>query len=164
MRLGFVFALTAMAALAVPPAFAQSPGGSTMPAGTQNPAVAQPRLVTPLELMARPQPAATPSSQPTAGPQPDDPSPASMIIPGGAGGLCECLINHDPGVPAIDKNRMHQACLASVEACQAVCNSPRVYSFVPHAVYSCPGRPGEVSRPVAANDRSVVRLATATSR
>jgi hypothetical protein len=163
MRLGFVFALAAMAALAMQPAFAQSSGGSTMPAGTQNPAVAQPRLVAPAELTARPQPAAT-SPQPAAGPQPDDPSPASMIIPGGAGGLCECLINHDPGVPMLDKNRMHQACLASVEACQAVCNSPRVYSFVPHAVYSCPGRPGEASRPVAANDRSVVRLATATWR
>lgn len=161
MRLGFVFALAIMAALASQPAFAQSSGGSTMPAGTQNPAVAQPRLVAPPELMARPQPAAQPAP---AGPQPDDPSPASMIIPGGAGGLCECLINHDPGVPALDKNRMHQACLVSIEACQAVCNSPRVYSFVPHAVYSCPGRPGEASRPVAANDRSVVRLATATSR
>ena len=161
MRPGFVFVLAALAALAVQPAFAQSSGGSTMPAGTQNPAVAQPRLVAPPELMGRPQPAAQPVP---AGPQPDDPSPASMIIPGGAGGLCECLINHDPGVPALDKNRMHQACLASVEACQAVCNSPRVYSFVPHAVYSCPGRPGEVSRPVAANNRSVVRLATATSR
>ena len=158
MRLGFVFALAAVAALTVLPAFAQSPGGSTMPAGTQNPAVAQPRLVAPPELMARPQPIAPSSLPAAAGPQPDEPSPASMIIPGGAGGLCECLINHDPSVPALDKNRMHQACLASVEACQAVCNSPRVYSFVPHAVYSCPGRPGEESRPVAANNRSVVRL------
>ena len=83
-----------------------------------------------------------------------------MIIPGGAGGLCECVISHEPGAPALDQSKMHQACLASVEACQAVCNSPRVYSFVPHAAYSCPGRPGESSTPVAANRRSVVRLAT----
>lgn len=160
MRLGLVFALATMTALAAPPAFAQSSGTSTMPAGTQNPALAQPRLVAPppqLLSPLAPQSAAQPA---VAGPQPDAPSPASMIIPGGAGGLCECLINHDPGVPALDKNKMHQACLVSVEACQAVCNSPRVYSFVPHAIYSCPGRPGEVSRPVAANDRSPVRLAT----
>jgi hypothetical protein len=152
MRLGFVVAL-AMAVLVWRPALAQSSSG-TMPAGTQNPAVAQPRLVAPPQLVT------PPAAQPAAAvPQPDEPSPSSMINPGGPGGLCECLVNHDPGAPPLDKNRMHQACLASVEACQAVCNSPRVFSFVPHAVYSCPGRPGEGSRPVAAN-RSLLRLAT----
>jgi hypothetical protein len=155
MRLGLVFALATMAALALQPAFAQSSAGGTMPAGTQNPAVAQPRLVAPPQLTS---PSAPPLAP--AGPQPDAPSPASMIVPGGAGGLCECLITHDQGVSPFDKTKMHQACLVSVEACQAVCNSPRVFSFVPHAVYTCPGTPGEGSRPVAANPRSAVRLAT----
>jgi hypothetical protein len=154
MRLGFVFGLAAVGMLALQPAFAQSSGG-TMPAGTQNPAVAQPRLIAPPELISRPSPQPAP-----AGPQPDAPSPSSMTLPGGAGGLCECLINHDPGAPAFDKSKMHQACLVSVDACQAVCNSPRVFSFVPQAVYSCPGRPDESSRPVAANERNPVRLAT----
>jgi hypothetical protein len=161
MRLGSVFAAAAMAALALQPAFAQSGGGS-MPAGTQNPAAAQPRLVTPAQLVAPPQPVwLSPGQAAPAEPQPDASSPSSMIIPGGAGGLCECpIISHEPGAPVLDQSKIHLACLASVEACQAVCNSPRVFSFVPHAVYSCPGRPGEASTPVATNRRGVVRLAT----
>jgi hypothetical protein len=149
------FALAALFGLVIQPALAQTPSTSTMPAGTQNPAVAQPRLVAPPPVQLTPPPPAQPAAPPS-----DAASPASMIIPGGAGGLCECLINHDPALSVFDKTKMHQTCLASVEACQAVCNTPRYFSFVPHAVYTCPGRPGEEVRPVAAaRDRSPLRLA-----
>lgn len=155
MRPVFMFVLAAMAALALQPARAQTPSGSTIPPGTQNPALAQPRLVAP------PQPSLIlPSAQP-ATPPAEAASPSSLIIPGGAGGLCECLLSHDPALSVFDKTKMHQACLASVEACQAVCNTPHSFSFVPHAVYTCPGRPGEESRPVAGNNRRSVRLAAA---
>jgi hypothetical protein len=90
------------------------------------------------------------------GPQPDQ-SPASMIVPGGAGGLCECLINHDPSIPVLDKTRIHRSCLASVDACQAACNTDHYYSFVPHAVFTCPGRPDQETGHIALNTRSAVR-------
>jgi hypothetical protein len=155
MRPFFLFVL-ALATLALHPALAQVPS-SAAPAGTQNPALAQPRLVAP------PPPAqlvSPPPVQPGPGPQPDAPSAASLIVPGGAGGLCECLINHDPGQSVFDKTKMHQRCLGNVEACQALCNTPRYFSFVPHAVYTCPGQPGPESRPVAANGRGGVRVAS----
>jgi hypothetical protein len=152
MRPVFKFALAVLTVLALQPAFAQTPSSSTMPAGTQNPAIAQPRLVVP------PQPVL--SSPPPVEPQSDAPaSPSSLIIPGGAGGLCECLVSQDQSETAFDRSKMHQTCLASVDACQAVCNTPHSYSFVPHAMYTCPGPPGGEPRPVAASDRRTVRLA-----
>lgn len=82
------------------------------------------------------------------------------MVPGGAGGFCECLINHDAGLSVFDKTKMHQACLANVEACQAVCNTQRFFSFIPNAVYTCPGRRDEPGH-VAMNTRPAARLLTA---
>ncbi|HWB50994.1 MAG TPA: hypothetical protein VG651_17920 [Stellaceae bacterium] len=157
MRRVVPFVLAAVVALSVQPALAQTASSTTMPAGTQNPAVVQPHLVAPPELVPPPAPQPAPAAPPSDAP----PSPSSLIIPGGAGGLCECLINHDPSLTVFDKTKMHQTCLASAEACQALCNTPRFFSFVPHAVFTCPGRPGEEVRPVAARPHSPMRVAAA---
>ena len=138
-------ALAVMVASALQPALAQTPSRGAMPAGTQNPAVAQPQLVAPppparLSTPPAPQPQPQPlAPSAAAGPQ----TPGSMIIPGGAGGLCECLVNHDPTLTVFDKTKMHQSCMANVDACQAACNTQHFFSWVPHAVYTCPARPGE---------------------
>src|ERR1700737_5149332 len=110
MRPVFTFALVMMA-LALHPALAQSPSTTTMPPGAQNPAIAQPRLVAPpppAQLIPPP-----PLPAPTAGPQPDA-GPSALIIPGGAGGLCECLNGHNLSASVFDKTKMHQRCLGSV--------------------------------------------------
>ncbi|HWD59066.1 MAG TPA: hypothetical protein VG308_12340 [Stellaceae bacterium] len=182
-----IVAIAAM--LAVQPALAQTPS-STLPAGAQNPALQQPQLVAPPTpvLVQPPRPAAAqqggPQPQQTAQPQlvpglqpqqtmttapastgqpgPTPTSPSALIIPGGAGGLCECLINHDPGVPPLDKTRMHQTCLASVDACQSACNSGHFYSFVPHAAWTCPGPPnGQPGGHIALLSRPAPRLLAA---
>jgi len=172
-----VFAV-AVLAVAVVPAAAQSPGSGTMPAGAQNPAqnpaLVQPQLVTPLRLGPQPGTAATPQPQlaqpyqpgpqpggaqpgPTPpGPTPNEPAASALIGPDGTGGLCECLISHDPSLSLFDKARMHQSCLASVDACQAACNTQRYFSFVPHAIYTCPGRSIERNS-VAANTKGAGR-------
>jgi len=162
-------------AFAVAPGSAQSPGSETMPAGTQNPALGQPQLVTPLR--PGPQPGGTPATPqpqlaqpyqpgpqpggaqpgPTPpGPTPNEPAASALIGPDGTGGLCECLISHDPSLSLFDKARMHQSCLASVDACQAACNTQRYFSFVPHAIYTCPGRSIERNS-VAANTQGAGR-------
>ena len=155
MKLTVKLAAGMILALTLRPALAQMPGTSTVPAGTQNPALAQPRL--------NPPPAGQPTQpapeQPAAAPQRDAASRGSMIIPGGAAGLCECLVNHDPAVPVLDITKMHQTCLASVDACQAACNTDHYYSFVPHAVNTCPTRPGEeTGGHIAMNTRATIWL------
>ena len=143
--------LGAVVAFAVQPSFAQTP--STAPAGTQNPALAQPRLVAPPAVLTLPPPPA----QAAAPARPEAGSPASQIIPGGAGGLCECLISHDPHLSPLEKNRMHQSCTGSADACQAACNTQTFFSWTPHANFSCPVGPG--GNHVALNTRpSVLRL------
>lgn len=175
MRAGFKIALAALLILAAEPAFAQT-AGTTMPPGTQNPAVAQPRLVAPPQSVLSqpaqnyqpgPQPGGPPQpsgSQPSQayqpGPQPGEPSPGALIVPGDAGGLCECVVNHDRAVSPFDKTKMHQSCLASVAACQSACNTDHSFSFVPHAIYTCPGG-GEGTGRVAASASPVRRLASA---
>jgi hypothetical protein len=146
------FILAAVLALAVQPAFAQAPI-TPMPPGAQNPAVAQPRLVAPPPMLTQPGP--QPTAQP-AGPQPG--SPSALIVPGGAGGLCECLNSHNLSAAAFDKTHLHQSCLGSVDACQAACNTQYLFSFVPHAPFTCPGRPGEELGKVAVNARPSVLL------
>jgi hypothetical protein len=140
---------------ALRPALAQSPGASMMPIGAQNPAVTQPPPIAPRTPVVLP-PSTTVVPQEPA-PPPANQSPASMIIPGGAAGLCECLINHDPSAPAFDKTKMHQSCLASVDACQAACNSDHYYTFVPHAAFTCPAHPTPETGHIALNARSAVR-------
>ena len=90
------------------------------------------------------------------GPTPDSPSAGVLAVPGGAGGLCECLIGHDRSLAALDKTKMHQTCLGNVAACQAACQTDHAYSFVPHAVYTCPLQPEKPGN-VALNDQSAVR-------
>ena len=150
MSLGSKLAIGAAFALMLQPALAQTPSPPSMPVGTQNPALAQPQLAAPAPVQLTP--------QPPAAPQPDAASPSSMIIPGGAGGLCECLINHDASLSVFDKTKMHQACLASVDACRAACNTDHYYSFVPHAVFTCPVRPDQDTGHIAMNTRPAVRL------
>jgi hypothetical protein len=57
-----------------------------------------------------------------------------------------------------DKTKMHQTCLGSPEACQAACQTDHYYSFVPHAIYTCPGPSGPATGHIAMNTRPVVRL------
>jgi hypothetical protein len=148
---GSIFALAATLALLAPPALAQAPGANSMPAGTQNPALAHPQPVAPAPVqLAPPSPPVAPPNAPT--------SPGALIVPGGAGGLCECLVDHDPSHPTWDKTRMHQRCLGSVDACQAACNTEQFYSFIPHATYTCPGNPGEPTGHIAMNMRPALRL------
>jgi hypothetical protein len=151
------FAFAAIVALALHPANAQTPS-SSMPAGTQNPALAQPQLVAPppVRLM---QPAPQPGGPQPGGPTPDSPNAGVLITPGGAGGLCECLNSHNLSASVFDKTKMHQVCLGSVDACQAACNTQYLFSFVPHAIYTCPGRPEEGH--VAMNAQPSVRLLSA---
>jgi hypothetical protein len=150
---GSIFVLVATLALLTAPALAQTPGANSMPAGTQNPALAQPQLVAPAPAqLAPPSPAVAPPSAPT--------SPSALITPGGAGGLCECLVDHDPSHPTWDKTRMHQRCLGSVDACQAACNTEQFYSFIPHATYTCPVNPGEATGHIAMNMQPALRLLT----
>jgi hypothetical protein len=152
---GSIFALAAMLTLLVLPAWAQMPSANSMPAGTQNPAVVQPQMTAPAPV--RP----APPSQPAA-PQATAPaSPDALIGPGSAGGLCECLIDHDPSHPTWDKTRMHQRCMGSVDACRAACNTERFYSFIPHATYTCPGNPGDTTGHIAMNMRPALRLLAA---
>jgi hypothetical protein len=99
-----------------------------------------------------------PPSAPIAPPPNAPTSPGALVVPGGAGGLCECLVDHDPSHPTWDKTRMHQRCLGSVDACQAACNTERFYSFIPHATYTCPGNPGDVTGHIAMNLRPALRL------
>jgi hypothetical protein len=169
MRPMVTFIMSAALALTLQPAFAQSPGASTMPPGTQNPAVAQPHLVpapggplspsSPPPTSAQPgtQPAsAQPGSQPNSaqpqpvsatpgtappGATPDQPASSALLTPDatGAGGLCQCLSNQDPKVSPFDQTQMHQSCRDSIEACQTECQTDHDYSFVPHAVFTCPG-------------------------
>jgi hypothetical protein len=149
---GLILALAATLALLAQPALAQTPAARSMPAGTQNPALAQPQLVAPapVQLVPPSPPITPPPSAPT--------SPGALIVPGGAGGLCECLIDHDPSHPTWDKTRMQQRCLASADACQAVCNTERFYSFIPHATYTCPGNPGDATGHIAMNMQPAMRL------
>ena len=92
-----------------------------------------------------PQPAsAQPGPQPNGfqpGPTPNQPAPSALIGPDNAGGLCECLIDHDPNLPNYDKTKIRRSCSPSPDACQSACNTGKYYSFVPHAVFSCPGQP-----------------------
>ena len=154
---GLMFTSGAVLALLLHPAIAQTPGqmpaAAAMPPGTQNPALAQPPAAAPAPVRMSPTPV-PPATPPTSQ------SPAALIVPGGAGGLCECLINHDaPGKKQFDKTRMHQTCLANVDACQAACNTDHYYSFVPHAVYTCPMQPGGPNTGhIAMNAAPAVRL------
>ncbi len=174
MRRVVMLVLSAMLALALQPAFAQSPGAATMPPGTQNPALAQPRLIIPpggpLSQPA-PQPNSTqPGPQPTGaqpgpqpsnfqpGPTPNQPAPSALIGPGDTQGLCECLIYQDPNLPPYDKTKIHRSCSPSPDSCQAACNSGKYFSFVPHAIFSCPGQPGEPNGHIAMNFSPALRL------
>ncbi|MFZ2004004.1 MAG: hypothetical protein WAV02_02885 [Stellaceae bacterium] len=174
MRQVVTLVLSAALALTLQPAFAQSPGAATMPPGTQNPAlVQQPRLIPPpggplsppatqpSGYQPGPQPeSAQPGPQPSnfqPGPTPDQPAPSALIGPGDTGGLCECLINHDPNLPPYDKTMIHRSCTSTVDACQAACNTGKYYSFVPHAVFSCPGQP-EPNGHIAMNFSPMSRL------
>jgi hypothetical protein len=150
----WIFALAATLTLLAQPVLAQTPSANPMPPGTQNPALAQPQLVAPppAQLGSPPRSAAPPSG-PT--------SPGALIVPGGAGGLCECLVDHDPSHPTYDKTKLLQRCLVSVDACQAACNTDHYYSFVPNATYTCPGNPGEASGHIAMNTRPALRLLSA---
>jgi len=134
-----------------------------MPPGTQNPALVQPRLVQPPQpvLVQPPQPQAQPIAPPLAAPPPAAASPSALIIPGGAGGLCECLNSHSLSATEFDKTHLHQSCLVSADACQAACNTANLYSYVPHAIYTCPGRPGEDLGHVAMNMRPSTRRLSA---
>lgn len=119
------------------------------PQPTSAPAAPQPGGVQPGPQPGGYPPAPQPSSfQPgpppggyQPGPTPDSPSAGTLDVPGGAAGLCECLINHDPSLSVFDKTKMHQSCLGSVAACQAACQTDHYYSFVPRAIYTCPLRP-----------------------
>ncbi|HTW51939.1 MAG TPA: hypothetical protein VME45_08610 [Stellaceae bacterium] len=140
MRPMVTFVMSAALALTLQPAFAQSPSASTMPPGTQNPAIAQPHLVTP---PGGPVASPTTSAQPEAPPAatPEQPASSASVTPDatGAGGLCQCLTNQGPKVPPLDQTQMHQSCRVSVEACQTECQTDHYYSWVPHAVFTCPG-------------------------
>jgi len=152
MGFGSILALMTALTLLAPPALAQTPRTSTMPPGTQNPALVQPQAVAPAPIQL------APPSPPIAAPGSPS-SPGLSVVPGTAGGLCECLIDHDPSHPTWDKTRMHQRCLGSVDACQAACNTERFYSFIPHATFTCPGNPGEASGHIAMNLRpALLRL------
>lgn len=156
MRPVVTFALAVALVLTLRPALAQqSPGAATMPAGTQNPALVQPQLVTPYRAGPQPGSPATGATQP--GPTPNEPAPSALIGPDATGGLCECLINHDPNLPPYDKTKIHRSCSPSPGACQAACNTEKYYSFVPHAIFSCPGHPGEPGSHIAMNLRPAVR-------
>jgi hypothetical protein len=151
---GWTFVLAAALTLLALSASAQTPNANPMPPGTQNPALVQPQLVAPPPAQLVPPPQlGGPSRSPT--------SSGALTVPGGAGGLCECLVDHDPSHPTYDKTRLLQRCLVSVDACQAACNSERFYSFIPHATYSCPGNPGEASGHIAMNMRPAPRLLSA---
>lgn len=136
------FVMSAALALTLQPAFAQSPSASTMPPGTQNPAIAQPHLVQPpggpLPPVASPQPA---SATPDAAPPTDQPGSSALVAPDatGAGGLCQCLTNEGPKVSPSNQTQMLQSCRESVAACQTECQTDHAYSWVPHAVFTCPG-------------------------
>lgn len=167
MRSVVTLVLTAAVALSLRPAVAQSPGAATMPPGTQNPAFVQPQLVPPPGGPLSPSPpqpgGLEPASQPGGLPPastPNQPAPSALITPdsAGAGGLCECLINHDSKLTVFDKTKMHQSCLGSVEACRAACATDHYYSFVPHAVYTCPGPSGPAAGHIAMNMRPAMRL------
>lgn len=95
-------------------------------------------------------------SQP--GPTPNNPAPSALIGPDDTGGLCQCLIHHEPNLPAFDETKMQQSCLGSLEACQAACQTDHDYSFVPHAIYTCPGPSGPMTGHIAMNTRPVLRL------
>lgn len=102
-----------------------------------------------------------PGPQPSGfqpGPTPNQPAPSALIGPEGAGGLCECLINHDPKLSVFDKTKMHQRCMGSPEACRAACETDRYFSFVPHAIFTCPGPSGPATGHIAMNTRPAVRL------
>lgn len=172
--------LSAALALTLQPAFAQSPGAATMPPGTQNPALAEPHLVQPPRNLPPYQPGPQPSgyqpgpqptnAQPTPqpasvqpdgsqpGPTPNNPAPSAVIGPDDTGGLCQCLIHHEPNLPAVDETKMQQSCLGSLEACQAACQTDHDYSFVPHAAYTCPGPSGPMTGHIAMNTRPALRL------
>lgn len=194
MRPVVTLSLSALLALTLRPALAQSPGAATMPPGTQNPALVQPQLVQPpggpLSQVAPqpsgytsgPQPSTaqpsgyTPGPQPSGyqpgpqpsgfqpGPTPSNPAPSALIGPDGAGGLCECLINHDPNISPFDKTKMHLGCKDSPDACRAACQTDRYFSFVPHAVFSCPGPGGPATGHIALNTRPAVRLLSLSQR
>jgi len=160
MRAVVTLVLSTVLVLALEPAFAQStaqsPGAATMPPGAQNPAVVQPTMIPPAQLTPQPAPA-QPAPPPAPAQTPE--SPTALITPDtAAGGLCECLINHDPHLPVYDKTKMHQRCLGSPEACQAECQTDRYFSFVPHAIYTCPGPTPPETGHIAMNSRPPLLL------
>jgi hypothetical protein len=140
------------AAAAPQPQLAQPYQPGPQPGGTA--AAPQPQLAQPYQ--PGPQPGAAQPGPTQPGPTPNEPAPSALISPDGTGGLCECLISHDPSLSVFDKSRMHQSCLASVDACQAACNTQRYFSFVPHAIFTCPGRSIERNS-VAANTNTAGR-------
>jgi hypothetical protein len=161
------FVMSAALTLTLQPAFAQSPSASAMPPGTQNPALVQPHLVPapggPLSP-ATPQPnSGQPVAQPASaqpGATPEQPGSNAMILPDstGAGGLCQCLTNDRPGVSPFDQTQMHQSCRNSVEACQTECQTDHNYSWVPHAVFTCPGPATPAPGHIAMSRRPAVLL------
>jgi hypothetical protein len=159
MRLAVTIILSAALVLALRPTLAQSPGAATMPPGTQNPALVQPQMTPPVQLT--PQPIVIP---PAGAPQPGAASPPSapsaLITPdgSGAGGLCECLVNHDTKLPVLDKTKMHWRCVGSPEACQQECQTDRYFSFVPHAIGTCPSPSGPAAGHIALSSRPVLLL------
>ena len=158
MRAVFGLAAAAMVTLALHPALAQTPAISIPPCA-QTPARAQPPLVAPAPVQLVP-PALQPAAPQPGGPTPDSPSAGLPIIPGGAGGLCVCLVSHNLSASVFDKTKMHQTCLSSADACQAACNTQYLFSFVPHSTFTCPGRPEETGH-VAMNTSPTVRLLSA---
>jgi hypothetical protein len=155
-------ALTQQPRLIPPPGGPLSPP-ATQPSGAQTEPHAKGYVPGPQPSGFQPGPQPSggqPGPQPSSfqpGPTPNQPAPSALIGPDNTGGLCECLINHDPNLPAYDKTMIHRSCTATLDACQSACNTGKYYSFIPHATFSCPGQP-EPSGHIAMNFSPVSRL------
>ena len=163
MRLAVMVVLSATLVLALRPTLAQSPGAVTMPPGTQNPALVQPQMTPPVRLTPQSPPIVIPpAGAPQPGSAPPPASPSALMAPDGTdtSGLCECLVNHDTKISALDKSKMRRHCVSSPEACQQECQTDRYFSFVPHAAGTCPSPPGPAAGHVAINDRPTLLLSS----
>jgi hypothetical protein len=89
-----------------------------------------------------PNPVLAPGAAPTTPPVPAE------------NGLCQCLhVAGRPPAERVNDVTLGLRCLSAVEECRSVCQTTTNYSFVPHAVLSCPGTPEETVGHVALNTR-----------
>jgi hypothetical protein len=132
MRSVFICALALGSLLALQPAMAQM---------TPNPVLA-PGAANPAQAPGASNPAHAPGAAPTTPPVPAE------------NGLCQCLhVAGRPPAERVNDVTLGLRCLSAVEECRSVCQTTTNYSFVPHAVLSCPGTPEETVGHVALNTR-----------